>query len=60
MARVNTNTLEGILAASKVAPAVTPEPVVDDSYYTKVLASGKTQALDALRRAYDTAEEPYS
>ena len=57
MARVNTNTLEGILAASKVAPAVTPEPVVDDSYYTKVLASGKTQAqIDALRGAYDTAE----
>jgi hypothetical protein len=56
MARVDTSRLEGILAASKVAPVVTPEPVVDDTYYTKVLASGKTQAqIDALRNAYDTA-----
>ena len=56
MARVDTSRLEGILAASKAAPAVTPEPVVDDTYYTKVLASGKTQAqIDALRNAYDTA-----
>jgi hypothetical protein len=60
MARVDTSRLEGILAASKVAPVVapvvTPEPVVDDTYYTKVLASGKTQAqIDALRGAYDTA-----
>jgi hypothetical protein len=32
-------------------------PVQDDSYFTKVLASGKTQAqIDALRGAYDTAE----
>jgi hypothetical protein len=31
--------------------------VQDDSYFTKVLASGKTQAqIDALRGAYDTAE----
>jgi hypothetical protein len=56
MARVDTTRLEGILAASKVAPVVTTEPVVDDTYYTKVLASGKTQAqIDALRGAYDTA-----
>jgi hypothetical protein len=53
MARVNTNTLEGILAASKT----TPSPVENDDYYTKVLASGKTQAqIDALRGAYDTAD----
>lgn len=58
MARVDTTRLEGIQAASKAAPAVTPEPVVDDSYYTKVLASGKTQAqIDALRNAYDTAAQ---
>ena len=58
MARVDTTSLAGILAASKAAPVATPEPVVDDSYYTKVLASGKTQAqIDALRNAYDTAAQ---
>ena len=57
MARVNTNTLEGILAASAAAPANATEAAIDDAYYTKVLASGKTQAqIDALRGAYDTAE----
>jgi hypothetical protein len=31
--------------------------LTDDAYYTKTLASGKTQAqIDALRDAYDTAE----
>jgi hypothetical protein len=56
MARVNTNTLEGILAASKVAPVVTPEPVVNDAYYTKIVSGGKTQAqLDALANARTTA-----
>jgi hypothetical protein len=35
----------------------TPAPVENDAYFTKVLASGKTQAqIDALRNAYDTAE----
>jgi hypothetical protein len=39
------------------AAQATPAPVEDDSYFTKVLASGKTQAqIDALRNAYDTAE----
>jgi hypothetical protein len=39
------------------AAQATPAPVEDDSYFTKVLASGKTQAqIDALRGAYDTAE----
>jgi len=58
MARVDTTRLEGIQAASKATPTVTPEPVVDDTYYTKVLASGKTQAqIDALRGAYDTAAQ---
>jgi hypothetical protein len=39
------------------AAQATPAPVEDDSYFTKVLASGKTQAqIDALRGAYDTAD----
>jgi hypothetical protein len=39
------------------AAAPAPAAAIDDSYYTKVLASGKTQAqIDALRNAYDTAE----
>jgi hypothetical protein len=39
------------------AAQATPAPIEDDSYFTKVLASGKTQAqIDALRGAYDTAE----
>jgi hypothetical protein len=41
------------MRAAQAAPAA----VEDDSYFTKVLASGKTQAqIDALRGAYDTAE----
>lgn len=46
------------IAAMGSAGAITPTPVVEekpDAYYTKVLASGKTQAqIDALRNAYDT------
>jgi hypothetical protein len=65
MARVNTNTLEGIAAASKKSPLAdaakqaqeADAQAAEDAYFTKVLASGKTQAqIDALRGAYDTAE----
>jgi len=51
--RVNTNTLEGILAASA---KVTPEAAIDDSYYTKKDSQGKTQAQrDAAKNALATA-----
>ncbi len=47
-------------SAKNVAKAKVTSVKVDDKsddYYTKVLASGKTQAqIDALRNAYDTAE----
>ena len=65
MARVNTTTLEGITAASKKSPLAdaakqaqeADAQAAEDAYFTKVLASGKTQAqIDALRGAYDTAE----
>jgi hypothetical protein len=65
MARVNTTTLEGIAAASKRSPLAdaakqaqeADAQAAEDAYFTKVLASGKTQAqIDALRDAYDTAE----
>jgi hypothetical protein len=70
MARVNTTTLAGIAAASKpkvdpaakaaadaAAKAAAEAQAIENAYYTKVLASGKTQAqIDALRNAYDTAE----
>ena len=65
MARVNTTTLEGIAAASKKSPLAdaakqaqeADAQAAEDAYFTKVLASGKTQAqIDALRDAYDTAE----
>jgi len=70
MARVNTTTLAGIAAASKpkvdpaakaaadaAAKAATEAQAIENAYYTKVLASGKTQAqIDALRGAYDTAD----
>jgi hypothetical protein len=65
MARVNTTTLEGIAAASKKSPLAdaakqaqeADAQAAEDAYFTKVLASGKTQAqIDALRGAYDTAE----
>jgi hypothetical protein len=46
-------------AVAAATPAVTSQVNPNekpDSYYTKVLASGKTQAqIDALRNAYDTA-----
>jgi hypothetical protein len=43
-----------IKAAAKAAAEA---QATEDQYYTKVLASGKTQAqIDALRNAYDTAE----
>jgi hypothetical protein len=39
------------------AKAAAEAQATEDQYYTKVLASGKTQAqIDALRGAYDTAE----
>ena len=39
------------------AQAAVDKQLTDDAYYTKTLASGKTQAeIDALRNAYDTAE----
>ena len=52
MARVNTNTLEGIAAASKKSPLAdaakqaqeADAQAAEDAYFTKVLASGKTQA----------------
>jgi len=51
--RVNTNTLEGILAASA---KVAPEAAIDDSYYTKKDSQGKTQAQrDAAKNALATA-----
>jgi hypothetical protein len=38
------------------AQAAVDKQLVDDAYYTKTLASGKTQAqIDALRNAYDTS-----
>ena len=44
-------------AAAKEAKAAEEAQAAEDAYYTKVLASGKTQAqIDALRGAYDTAE----
>jgi len=50
---VNTNTLEGILAASA---KVAPEAAIDDSYYTKKDSQGKTQAQrDAAKNALATA-----
>ena len=43
--------------ADAAAKAAADAQAVEDAYYTKVLASGKTQAqIDALRNAYDTAE----
>jgi uncharacterized membrane protein len=43
--------------ADAAAKAAADAQAVEDKYYTKVLASGKTQAqIDALRNAYDTAE----
>jgi hypothetical protein len=52
---VNTTTMAGITAASRGETGYVP-PVDTDTYATKVLASGKTQAqIDALRNAYDTA-----
>jgi hypothetical protein len=39
------------------AQAAVDKQLTDDAYYTKTLASGKTQAqIDALRGAYDTAD----
>jgi hypothetical protein len=44
------------VAKTAAVPAASTSEKPDD-YYTKVLASGKTQAqIDALRNAYDTAE----
>jgi hypothetical protein len=44
-------------AAAKEAKAAEDAQAKEDAYYTKVLASGKTQAqIDTLRSAYDTAE----
>jgi hypothetical protein len=44
-------------AAAKEAQAAADAQAAEDAYFTKVLASGKTQAqIDALRGAYDTAE----
>ena len=43
--------------AAKEAKAAADAQAKEDEYFTKVLASGKTQAqIDALRGAYDTAE----
>jgi len=43
--------------ADAAAKAAADAQAKEDEYYTKVLASGKTQAqLDALRGAYDTAQ----
>ena len=43
--------------ADAAAKAAADAQATEDAYYTKVLASGKTQAqIDALRNAYDTAE----
>jgi hypothetical protein len=48
---VNTTTLQGIQAASA---RPTEQQIADDTYYTKRLASGDTQAqLDARRNAWD-------
>jgi hypothetical protein len=60
MARINESfyTVNPVVDEQTKAQAmrgVAPEAAIDDSYYTKVLASGKTQAqIDALRNAYDT------
>jgi hypothetical protein len=44
-------------AAAKEAQAAADTQAKEDAYYTKVLASGKTQfQIDTLRNAYDTAE----
>ena len=49
------NAVNNAAQAATILAAVTGEK--PDTYYTKVLASGKTQAqIDALRNAYDTAE----
>jgi len=62
MARINESfyTVNPVVDEQTKAQAmrgVAPEAAIDDAYYTKVLASGKTQAqIDALRGAYDTAE----
>jgi len=49
------NAVKNAAQAATTLAAVTDEK--PDTYYTKVLASGKTQAqIDALRNAYDTAE----
>jgi hypothetical protein len=57
MARLDRDMPQGDFPATDVLSNVIPEAAIDDTYYTKVLASGKTQAqIDALRNAYDTAE----
>jgi hypothetical protein len=50
-------TTQAAVAQNPTVVAQTNPDDKPDSYYTKVLASGKTQAqIDALRNAYDTAE----
>jgi hypothetical protein len=45
-------------ASATIASAAADAQAAEDKYYTKVLASGKTQAqIDALRNAYDTAAQ---
>jgi hypothetical protein len=51
------NTLQADQKALAAAEAAVNKQKTDDAYYTKTLASGKTQAqIDALRDAYDTAD----
>jgi hypothetical protein len=53
----NKSTSASLEAAAKEAKISEDEQAAEDAYYTKILASGKTQAqIDTLRDAYDTAE----
>jgi hypothetical protein len=58
MARLDRDMPQGDLPTIDVLSNVIPEAAIDDTYYTKVLANGKTQAqIDALLNAYNTAED---
>jgi hypothetical protein len=56
-AKAKSSLATALEAAAKEAKAAEEAQAKENDYYTKVLASGKTQAqIDTLREAYDTAE----
>jgi len=57
MARLDRDMPQGDFPATDVLSNVIPEAAIDDTYYTKVLANGKTQAqIDALAGATATSK----